>query len=642
MKKSSNFAMNPQVRVNKFSTLFSILILFLLNTLMSFGQSLGVSLDTEAPEVGKKIKVNYSGPIAKAGSKMFAIIYKSSRIDTDIKRILTKLENNSLSGEIILPDSTSFFVIKIENKNEIDNNNGKGYVFNIFQDSKPLKGTYFNQGYATYLNNNLFKGEVNFDTALELIEKEFQLNPELKEKNFPNYLQTLARVPDKKSEAIQIAKQKFDEIFESGNDERFSVLYSYIVAGNKISITDSLVTKMATKYPNGSASFNRKFSIFQDISFKNPDKAKGYYEEIKQLYPSLSVIQRRLLFAEMLWVFAKKNDFKNIEGIISEFLENEKTKEAQSYLAFNLNNIAWKFSQNDSTLSRAKMFAEKAIEARKNSDTLSIYFGNVLDTYASILYKFGHKEEALSNQRKAMELMNNNDPTINYHFIEYLVANKKIEEAIKISEDYIKGNVSNAKIDSIYKLISKETFITKEASNLTNAKIEAINSYKLSLKKGLTHIDAPDFELKDLSGNVVRLSDFLGKTVIIDFWATWCTPCIKAFPAMQTAMKELENQNVKFLFINTFESEIKRIEGENNLSQNIEKIIKSRKLENFHILFDSLIENINQTANDYHITSIPAKIIIDKNGNIRHRSSGFSSSESLIEELKTVVSIINE
>lgn len=145
-----------------------------------------------------------------------------------------------------------------------------------------------------------------------------------------------------------------------------------------------------------------------------------------------------------------------------------------------------------------------------------------------------------------------------------------------------------------------------------------------------------------MSGNVVRLSDFLGKTVIIDFWATWCTPCIKAFPAMQTAMKELENQNVKFLFINTFESEIKRIEGENNLSQNIEKIIKSRKLENFHILFDSLIENINQTANDYHITSIPAKIIIDKNGNIRHRSSGFSSSESLIEELKTVVSIINE
>jgi thiol-disulfide isomerase/thioredoxin len=48
---------------------------------------------------------------------------------------------------------------------------------------------------------------------------------------------------------------------------------------------------------------------------------------------------------------------------------------------------------------------------------------------------------------------------------------------------------------------------------------------------------APDFHLQDLSGNEVRLSDFRGKTVVIDFWATWCPPCVFQVPELNALWK---------------------------------------------------------------------------------------------------------
>ena len=66
---------------------------------------------------------------------------------------------------------------------------------------------------------------------------------------------------------------------------------------------------------------------------------------------------------------------------------------------------------------------------------------------------------------------------------------------------------------------------------------------------------APDFELSDMDGKTHRLSDYRGKTVIINFWTTWCPPCREEIPSMNRAYAVLAEENVEILAINMGEDE---------------------------------------------------------------------------------------
>ena len=68
-------------------------------------------------------------------------------------------------------------------------------------------------------------------------------------------------------------------------------------------------------------------------------------------------------------------------------------------------------------------------------------------------------------------------------------------------------------------------------------------------------VAAPDFELSDTDGKIHRLSDYRGKTVIINFWTTWCPPCREEIPSMNRAWRELAGEDVVILAINMGEDE---------------------------------------------------------------------------------------
>jgi len=144
---------------------------------------------------------------------------------------------------------------------------------------------------------------------------------------------------------------------------------------------------------------------------------------------------------------------------------------------------------------------------------------------------------------------------------------------------------------------------------------------------------APNFKLRDLKGKTVRLSDYRGKTLILDFWATWCEPCRKSFPIMKIVMAKFKNDpQVKFLFIDTKESQNTR---------KVKKILATGAYP-FPVIFDQAEPKSTRytTFINYKMPGIPAKYIIDSKGIIRFTELGFNyikPQQELADELSSQI-----
>lgn len=118
-----------------------------------------------------------------------------------------------------------------------------------------------------------------------------------------------------------------------------------------------------------------------------------------------------------------------------------------------------------------------------------------------------------------------------------------------------------------------------------------------------------DFTLQDLEGKPISLSDYKGKVVFIDFWATWCPPCRLSIPYVEKLYEQYkDNEDFVVLGINLEESK-----------EDITKFMKKQKM-NYPILL-----NDKKVISNYKITSIPRFFLIDRNGEIYNKYVGFAS-----------------
>ncbi|WP_321372260.1 TlpA disulfide reductase family protein [uncultured Desulfuromusa sp.] len=116
---------------------------------------------------------------------------------------------------------------------------------------------------------------------------------------------------------------------------------------------------------------------------------------------------------------------------------------------------------------------------------------------------------------------------------------------------------------------------------------------------GLVGEVAPDFTLTNMQGEEVTLSQFRGKVVILNFWATWCPPCREEMPSMERLYRDLESKGLVMLAVNVEEN------GKEAVTQFLQK-----RSYSFPILLDS--ENVAQ--NTYGVFRFPESFIIDRNG----------------------------
>jgi len=133
---------------------------------------------------------------------------------------------------------------------------------------------------------------------------------------------------------------------------------------------------------------------------------------------------------------------------------------------------------------------------------------------------------------------------------------------------------------------------------------------------------APDFILKDIEGKSVRLSDYRGKVVVLEFWATWCPPCKLAIPEFNSLYEKYIGREFEVLAVSIDED-----------SSGLRSFAKE-----YGISYPVLADNKN-VAELYGITNIPTTIIINKEGIISNKHLGYvpGMAELLSEDIEALL-----
>jgi len=253
--------------------------------------------------------------------------------------------------------------------------------------------------------------------------------------------------------------------------------------------------------------------------------------------------------------------------------------------------------------------------------------------YAQLLSKNGKEKLGLEFAKKAYQV-NSRDRMSITTYARLLEENKLFEQALPVMEEGIRSGAADSTLLARY----RNTYLILKGGKsypgrLSALQAEQARNTKKEMQNQMISEVAPNFNLKDLDGHNWTLEALKGKTVVIDFWATWCAPCKKSFPAMQKALKKYKKDSgVIFLFIHTWE---RQAGAENDARHYI-----TNNHYDFTVLMDLKSDGKNPAITAYKASGIPAKFVIDGKGNIRFKLTGFAGSdEAAVSELSAMIEL---
>lgn len=258
------------------------------------------------------------------------------------------------------------------------------------------------------------------------------------------------------------------------------------------------------------------------------------------------------------------------------------------------------------------------------------------DTYAHSLFALRKYNEALRFQK--MAFMDNPErglPASVERYTKLLTLTGKKEEAKQLLIRMAKlGRLNKGMIEQLHAInISEKGTDENLAFYLDSLQKNVQATLVQELKPKMLTEAAPPFSLKDIHGREVKLSDYAGRIVVLDLWATWCRPCIASFPAMQLLVEK--HPEVAFLFIAVQEKDRNPLPG-------VKDFIEKGNYP-FKVLLDEPVESNSKEykiISSYQPNGIPAKYIIDGKGILRFKTSGFDTDSELINELEAMFSIL--
>jgi thiol-disulfide isomerase/thioredoxin len=374
----------------------------------------------------------------------------------------------------------------------------------------------------------------------------------------------------------------------------------------KIYISIDSASKASIEYVGKTASIS-KYLTFSKFNYRSIPKNNQSTKEFNNQVDSLTSICLDSL-----------SNYDNRTHLPNWFLTFEKTD-------IRFTNMFWKIIQFQchyvyykQRLARPDTFIDSlGFDINDSSTVLSEHYFDVswmylsstkFDTLLTLLddkninnYRFDFRKEILQNAKKLK-----NKRLGNYIFLSVLsntLTNKGFEAAIENFDDSYISNYNS--LFDIVKDDFVDSSVYKVLIKLSESQMKLYTNSKKVAKKGLNNDNLkydkilPDIYLSNFNGDSIKLSDFKGKYVFINFWATWCGACIASFPEKNSIIQKYSSRDLVFINI--------CLEGEKS---HWSKIVESKGLKGINLFCDSNKSKSMKIL--YKIKGYPQYALIDK------------------------------
>ncbi len=352
--------------------------------------------------------------------------------------------------------------------------------------------------------------------------------------------------------------------------------------------------------------------------YPNSKRKDEIEQELFKLATKLQNRNRAIVYGERILV----SDDGNIE-ILTAMVTNLRARKGEGDLAKALgygDRLVKSLEDIFATRTKPMKVSPALWERQKGNAFAAIYLlrgqthndlGNLEKAEADLLISYKQSPMAASVAILAgiAEKRKNTEQALEYYaqaFVRSMDSEEGVDRADirqKLGQLYVQKNNSEKGLGDLV-MKTYDSIVKDDAAKL--AKLEPP-----SLNEGVT--DPMEYRLTKLSGGEVKLSDYKGKVIVANFWATWCGPCREEMPMLERAMlKYKEDKDVVFLAINTDEDR-----------NYVDPYVKGQKVK-LPVVYANDLDVL------YRINSIPTTMVFNREGQISYRQSGFGAGSDFV------------